>query len=109
MSKARTTRSKQPVKEKEVKKISVKPLMPLQRLNSNKNNDLGIDIAGNSPKEKSQPPIGSIHDILEKMTVSPDSPGNNIILLISLVRSFGTSVYFTSVFYNCRKLLITTD
>ncbi|XP_053382877.1 degenerin unc-8-like [Mercenaria mercenaria] len=70
--KGRTTQTKTP-KEKEVKKISVKPLMPLQRLNSNKNNDLAIDISGNSPKEKSQPP-GSIHDILEKMKVSPDCP-----------------------------------
>jgi hypothetical protein len=76
------------VKQSEVKKISVKPLMPLQRLNSNKNNDLSIDISGNSPKEKSQPP-GSIHDILEKMKVSPDSPGN----IVTSFEMFSVSTY----------------
>ncbi|XP_045182436.2 amiloride-sensitive sodium channel subunit alpha-like [Mercenaria mercenaria] len=61
-----------PTKDKEVKKVCVKPLMPEQRLNSNNNDDVALDtISGSSPKEKTQL-TGSIHDILGKMKVPPD-------------------------------------
>ncbi|XP_045167548.2 amiloride-sensitive sodium channel subunit alpha-like [Mercenaria mercenaria] len=70
MMKGLATNAKAP-KEKKVKKISVKPLMPPQRFSSNENNDSAIDISGNFPKEKSQP-HGSVHAVLEKMKISTD-------------------------------------
>lgn len=60
--------------EKEaVKKINVKPLMALQRLNSNKDKSLSIPLTGSVSSEKTK--STSIHDLLDQLQIDPNNKG----------------------------------